>query len=275
MFVGARGWLVRFEMTRPPDEDRPPLMDVGGVEAYLSVEQRELVESVLALVVSEARRMAPKAKRDRLSELISRGRLGAMRAALRFDPTRGAAFSTYAVPWIRGEIYAAFRPELWAKTIDRARWAVAREFATDLPDRVKVSRISEEACSKKLNKLAENLAGVMVIAEARAALPPDEALAERRTLEVVREGCQDAFANMTARVRQVIELRFWEDLGTSEVAKRLGIDETTVRRRTERGLGEIKKALVARGITKAITLHDREWLFAAGTYKNDGGGEGR
>ena len=70
---------------------------------------RRLVADNLNLARREAWRMAwawaggePAAEREALAgELVQAGVLGLRRAAEKFDPARGCAFSTYAMPWIR------------------------------------------------------------------------------------------------------------------------------------------------------------------------------
>lgn len=63
---------------------------------------QQLVGSHLRLVVKLARGYRGYALP--MSDLISQGNLGLMRAAEKFDPDRGARFSTYATWWIRAAI---------------------------------------------------------------------------------------------------------------------------------------------------------------------------
>lgn len=70
-------------------------------------ERDELVETHLGLVGAIARAYASR-RLDR-EDLIAAGRVGLIRAAERFDPDRGFAFSTYATFWIRQEIREALR----------------------------------------------------------------------------------------------------------------------------------------------------------------------
>ncbi|SRR6266487_463638 len=61
--------------------------------------QHRLVEANLRLVVSVARRYSTHS--IALLDLIQEGNLGLLRAAQKFDPSRGFRFSTYATWWIR------------------------------------------------------------------------------------------------------------------------------------------------------------------------------
>jgi RNA polymerase sigma-32 factor len=61
-----------------------------------------LIGSHLRLVVKHAKRY--RGYGLALTDLIAQGNLGIMQAAGKFDPDRGARFSTYATWWIRAAI---------------------------------------------------------------------------------------------------------------------------------------------------------------------------
>jgi RNA polymerase primary sigma factor len=64
--------------------------------------KRELIEANLRLVVQVAKNQ--KYRWAGMLDLIQAGNLGLLEAANRFDPEKGARFSTYAVPWIKKNI---------------------------------------------------------------------------------------------------------------------------------------------------------------------------
>jgi len=75
--------------------------------------REELVQANLRFVVDVARRYRERGLS--MSELVSAGNLGLMKAADRFDGTRGFKFISYAVWWIRQSIHQALAEQ--ARTV--------------------------------------------------------------------------------------------------------------------------------------------------------------
>jgi len=93
--------ISNLPMVSPEEEtELAHRIQKGDEEAF-----RRLVEANLRFVVSVSK--AYQNSGLDLSDLINEGNLGLMKAARRFDPTRGFKFISYAVWWIRQQIMQA------------------------------------------------------------------------------------------------------------------------------------------------------------------------
>ena len=93
--------LGKLEMVTPEDETELAVRIQAGDDAAF----KRLVEANLRFVVSVAKQYQNRGLD--LSDLVSEGNIGLMKAALKFDPTRGFKFISYAVWWIRQQILQA------------------------------------------------------------------------------------------------------------------------------------------------------------------------
>lgn len=98
----------------------------------MTIEERnQLIVDNAPLVTSVVKKMylSPYAYYDK-EDMFQQGILGLMKAVERFDPERGFAFSTYAVPLIQGEIMRFVRENAqtmrYARSDVEAMWRIAR-----------------------------------------------------------------------------------------------------------------------------------------------------
>src|SRR3954452_7095575 len=187
--------------------------------------------------------------REPLEDLCQVANLGLVKAVDRYDPERGIAFTSYAVPTILGELKRHFRDRTWTIHVSRSvqesiarvervsedlrqelgRWPSGKEGAA-------VGEVSvEEATEARLAEGASRLASL------DAPLPREDpsegGLADQLGHEDAGLGrVEDALwieqlANeLTPRQREVLRLRFVEDLVQREIAERVGLSQMHVSR---------------------------------------------
>jgi RNA polymerase sigma-B factor len=210
--------------------------------------RESLVECYLPLARSLAARYRGRAG-EPFDDLLQVASLGLLKALDRFDPDRGTAFSSFAVPTIVGELKRHFRDTGWSAHVPRG----AQELARKLKE-------AEEAVSPRLGRspTAAELAQYLEVSveqvieglDAAAAhhavslnAAHDELDGEPRSLsDVLGEedpGFERIDASLTItsaakrlseREQRILQLRFYDELTQSEIAKRMGISQMGVSR---------------------------------------------
>jgi RNA polymerase sigma-B factor len=219
----------------------------------------ELVTRFEPLARSVARRYY--ARGEPLEDLTQVAMVGLLKAIERFDPDRGFAFSSYAMPTMLGELKRYFRDSAWAVHVPRG----VKERAVEL------SRTTDELASKlgrspSLTELAEALgateeqtleaieayharhtspldsgsddddAGVLSPAQLLGA--EDERLEQAEYLSMIATGVE----TLSDTDRLILFLRFGRDLTQSEIARRIGISQMQVSRLLRAAIEKIRLA---------------------------------
>lgn len=205
-----------------------------------------MLESHLPLVHHTARKLSRTlSSRFEHDELVSFGTLGLMNALEAFDPDRGFAFSTFAIPRIRGAILDAVRAQdrmprrlrTHERQLTRARARLAaqyhrtpltREVAAELNvDEASVMRWEREVMESCSASLDEPMAdGELSL---RDSVASNERSAEEAILEAERrELIARAIQELPPRERQVLALYYFEELKMSDIAQVLGVTTSRV-----------------------------------------------
>jgi RNA polymerase sigma-B factor len=224
----------------------------------------ELVQRFLPLARKLARRYAPSS--EPYDDLVQVASLGLCKAVERFDPGRGFAFSSFAVPTIVGELKRYFRDTAWALHVDRGAQERARKI-TDaqqkLSNRTGRSPTVDEL-AQYLEMSQEEILDGLQAAEAYGAVSLDAPLAGEEDEESSRLdslGTSDrqldladdlttifaAARHLPAREREILYLRFSEDLTQSEIAAHVGISQMQVSRLLRRSLARVRELVAAEG----------------------------
>jgi RNA polymerase sigma-B factor len=218
----------------------------------------QLIERFLPLAHRLARRYV--ASGEPYDDLVQIASLGLVKAVERFDHSRGFAFTTFAVPTIVGELKRYFRDTSWALHVDRgakerARQALAAQQAIStssgraptIGDLAQYLELSEE---EVLEALQTAEAYDTLSLDAPASSGEDGVQTRMKTvgkldaqLELVDDAATifAAARHLPKRERQVLYLRFGEDLPQTEIARRIGISQMHVSRLLRQSLARLRK----------------------------------
>lgn len=138
----------------------------GGREGERA--KKRLIEANLRFVISVANQYHQ--KNLELSDLISEGNIGLIKAAERFDDTRGFKFITYAVWWIRQSIHAAIAEQGRMVRIPQNQQALIQQYNVLLHEtqqaehrKPTLEEFAEFACidNEKAKSVIESISGVV------------------------------------------------------------------------------------------------------------------
>ncbi len=218
--------------------------------------RNQLVELNAGLVRKVAHQVSKKCA-EPYEDLEQIGYLGLIRAIERFDPQQGSAFSSFAIPYIRGEMLHYLRDKGSMMRIPR-RWqelyARGKKLRKDLIDKlgrlprdIEISKalgVSIQEWSEcqlalqnrlpiSLDAVVNNSIDCSVTFGDTIADPNYQAL---RKLEEDRLQLQKAMNQLEDKTKAAIECVFLWDLPRKEAAKQIGISPMTVTRQLHKGI---------------------------------------
>lgn len=218
----------------------------------------ELIERFLPLARRLARRYASAG--EPYDDLVQVASLGLVKAVDRFDPARGFAFTSFAVPTIVGELKRYFRDTAWALHVDRgaqerarkigeARSEITRETGRPptIHELAQYLELTEEEVLDGLQTSeaydAVSLDAPMASEDADMPTRMDVIGAEDERLELVDEHATifAAAKHLPEREREILFLRFGEDLTQSQIADRVGVSQMQVSRLLRRSLQRLRE----------------------------------
>ncbi len=188
------------------------------------------------------------------------GYIGLIRSIERFDPSQGCAFSSFAVPYIRGEMLHFLRdrgttvkiPRRWQdlqKEGQKRQAELIREYGRqpsdiEMADALDVS-VQEWRQVKLANKNRMPLSlDATVCHQIDSSITlgdtlPDVHYMLLQGLEEDRQQIQRAMNQLEEKTRSAIEFVFFKGLSRKEVAERIGVSPMTVTRRIQRGVEQM------------------------------------
>jgi RNA polymerase sigma-B factor len=217
-----------------------------------------LAEHFLPLARSLARRYQRSS--EPFDDLVQVASLGLVKAIDRFDPDRGVAFASFAVPTVLGELRRYFRDCCWDVHVPRGTQenALAVEAAQHqlTSDRGRPPTVTELAQYLELDTeqvldgmQASQAYGAVSLDAPRSSNSGEDAgtygddlgdIDERYTLVEDSATIADALEHISERERKVLELRFVEDLTQSEIAERIGVSQMQVSRLLRHAVEQIR-----------------------------------
>lgn len=225
----------------------------------LGADRVRMVEQHLPLADTLARRYGYTS--EPIDDLTQVARLGLTKAVARWDPDRGTAFSSFAVPTILGELRRYFRDSTWTvrpprelqelfMKVKKVREALSQELAREPTVR---------DIAQHLGRTSEQIVEAVHAGELYSPMSLDvplhddeddgRALVDRVTdtrgeLATVEDSVtlRQLSAVLKDRDWEVVRLRYQEDLLQREIAERVGCSQMQVSRITRASLRRLEAA---------------------------------
>lgn len=200
---------------------------------------------------------------DRSSEpfddLLQVAMLGLLKAIDRFDPSRGNAFASFAVPTILGEMRRYFRDSGWGVHVPRSlqertlKVSDAQEMLTrergrapSIVDIATYLELSVEEVNEALQ--TARVYDVMSLDAPRSSEDGESQsfgetvgqLDERYELIELDATLLSALGEIPRRERAILHMRFVEELTQTQIAERIGISQMQVSRLLRRSLDKLR-----------------------------------
>jgi RNA polymerase sigma-B factor len=262
---------MKQEAESPAGEDEPSAPDDRAERAREAQElfarlrggdaavREVLVERFLPLARQLARRY--QRANEPLDDLVQVASIGLVKAIDRFDPDRGVAFSSYAVPTILGELKRYFRDSGWALHVPRGIQERAmqvdraiKELSGRLGRSPSVDEVAESIDASQEEVLSAMEASqayeaVSLESERSSSEPGGDTYAdaigsEDERFDLVEYGAAiaPALEALQPRDRLILHLRFVEDMTQSQIADRIGVSQMQVSRLIRRSLTRLRDA---------------------------------
>ncbi|MER6413950.1 RNA polymerase sigma factor SigF [Streptomyces humidus] len=222
-----------------------------------------LIEMNMSLVRFAAGRF--RGRGDDMDDIVQTGMIGLIKAIDRFEVVREVEFTSFALPYIVGEIKRFFRDTTWAVHVPRRLQELRVELAKARDELA--SRLDREPTVAELATLM-NIAESQVV-EAQiasngynsssldAALTGDgpengEAVladfigVEEEGLRLVEDyhSLAPLMAELSERDRQIIHMRFVEEATQAEIGERLGCSQMHVSRLIKRIIARLRQGML-------------------------------
>jgi len=223
-----------------------------------------LIEMNLSLVRYAAARFRSRSNNE-MEDIVQVGTIGLIKAIDRFELTRQVEFTSFAVPYIVGEIKRFFRDTSWAVHVPRrlqeARVELAKateELRSRLGRTPSTRELSELMCLTEEEVIEARKASNGYTSSSLDAALSSDAGAEGETvladvigeddpgLELVDDlsSLAPLIAQLDGRERKIIHMRYVEERTQAEIGEELGISQMHVSRLISRMLRRLRAGLL-------------------------------
>jgi RNA polymerase sigma-B factor len=246
--AAAKALLAALADLPPDSPDRP------------RVRQR-LIEAYLPLAEHLARRFRNRG--EPLDDLVQVACLALVKSVDGYDHSRGAAFTSYAIPMILGELKRHFRDKGWNVRVPRRLQELRLDLGkaiSDLAQQLGHSPTVAELAAH-LGVGEDDVIEAMESGHAYRALSLHAPVAGEETgteladiiggpdpdLENVenREALRPLIAKLPVREQRIIVMRFFGNMTQSQIAAQLGISQMHVSRLLAHAIGALREDMLA------------------------------
>jgi RNA polymerase sigma-B factor len=252
----------------PLDHDSLARPEPGGRELFRRWQQhgdQGAREQLVFCHLSLARKLATRYGRTQepFDDLFQVASLGLIKAIDRFDPDRGIAFTSFAVPTILGELKRHFRDKGWAVHLPRglqelvlriqdadAKLGSTSRRSPTVDEIADYLNLDTEQVLEGLEALSAHYADSMDQAidaglDESSATPHDTIGTDDEGYALVETSASLAAAVKRLRRadREVLALRFRDDLKQSEIAEYIGVSQMQVSRILRRATDQLRETI--------------------------------
>jgi RNA polymerase sigma-B factor len=268
-FVQARGAAVPLAPAVAASRSRRTRQDCRLFERYRRTGAQHDRDELVARLLPLAKRLAWRYRdRDEYDDLVQVASFALIKAIDRYDPGRGLAFSTYAVPTIVGELKRYLRDHCWTVRVprelhDRALQVgrASRQLTARLGRSPTPAEIAEElSISVELVLEALQTASAQRPDRLDASTDPEDEHGRPGTAAIEETGYANAEASATLepllarlppREQEILRLRYERDLTQAEIGSLTGISQVHVGRLLRTAIAELQQFATQRPMTSA------------------------
>jgi RNA polymerase sigma-B factor len=218
-------------------------------------DREALLERFLPLARHLSRRYFGAGEAEDLEQVAA---LGLLKAIDRYDPTRGIAFTSFAVPTIIGELKRYFRDLGWSVRVPRSLKELAAKVDAATEDVFSESGRppTPEELARRLDTDIESILEARQLGTAHRASSLDVVLRDgsdltlAETIAADEQGyrrVEDAaaldalLAALPDRERTILRLRFQEDMTQREISQHVGLSQMQVSRLISSSIAELSQ----------------------------------